>query len=634
MIGNLLSRLSIIAICVFALANMAAASVFSTNGREILLDGQPFEVRGICYSPSAIGKSGSAPPYGDYFTAEYQELWDRDFPLLRQMGTNVIRHYGWTNGADHSAFLNAAYNNGNQPLFVLLNRWINPDTDWTNTSAVNALIAEWEAFADEVKDSPAVMGFLIGNETNAYSGNGYNPAFWTAMNQIAGAVKAVAPNKLVSIAIIDTLDQVETNDAAMTNFDFWAIQVYRGESFGSFFTDYAARSPKPIIITEYGYDAYDARIGGEYADDASLPAAAMENLLRELRENRAIAAGGCIFEYADEWWKSGTPNIQDAPTGWQGPFADNEANEEWWGIFRILDNGSAPDILQPRAMFYRVAAMWNSPFATNLSSELVDGKLRISFDYPSYLRDQRISLQASSDTTNWSSLGDNASSTYLASNAPSLEASSSDQGGMVSVVASYDLESSANLGGGNLLINGDFESGTTNGWSTWGTATSTQADVSNFSLQLPGAGGFTVPSAFQQLSASPGDEFRLSGYMLTETALPADATAGLLKIVFKDAENNDLQPAEVSVGMQAADAAFPGAESLPVLNSESPAGTWILSETQAIAPEGTASVSFFLIHIDQSPGTIFFDSIEVVDPNAETSLDPTRIFIKLDNDGL
>ena len=94
-----------------------AAGHFTVSGREILLDGSPFNVRGMCYQPTPIGGDpSSGPPYGDYFTAGYADLWTRDFENLRQMGANVIRIYGWTVGANHSSFLNAAYNGGDRPL--------------------------------------------------------------------------------------------------------------------------------------------------------------------------------------------------------------------------------------------------------------------------------------------------------------------------------------------------------------------------------------------------------------------------------------------------------------------------------------------------------------------------------------
>ena len=249
-----------------------AAGIFTVSNREIFLDGSAFEVRGMCYQPTPVGEDVTAgPPHGDYYTAAYSNLWARDFANLRNMGANVIRGYGWTIGEDHSDFLDAAYNGGDQSLYFLVNKWINPATDWSNTSDVNALVAEWESIATELKNHPAVMGFLVGNEVNWQNGNGTNPDFWAAMNQIAGAVKAEAPDKLVSVAITDELGQVQTYDASMTHLDFWALQVYRGHAFGNFFADYEVRSTKPLVITEFGYDAYDAANGAEFADDAELP---------------------------------------------------------------------------------------------------------------------------------------------------------------------------------------------------------------------------------------------------------------------------------------------------------------------------------------------------------------------------
>ena len=148
-----------------------ASSIFTVTNRQLFLNETLFNVQGICYSPTPIGMAGNTPPYGDLFTTTYSHLWERDFPNLRNMGANVIRNYGWTIGADHTAFLDQAYNAGEQPLYVLVNRWVNPSTDWNNTQAINALITEWEAIAEECKNHPAIMGFLIGNEANVQNGN-------------------------------------------------------------------------------------------------------------------------------------------------------------------------------------------------------------------------------------------------------------------------------------------------------------------------------------------------------------------------------------------------------------------------------------------------------------------------------
>jgi len=621
-------RAVVAGLLLLAVPTADAVGIFTVSGREIFLDGSVFEVRGMCYQPTPVGEDVAAgPPYGDYYTDGYAELWARDFENLRRMNANVIRIYGWTIGADHNAFLDAAHNNGGQSLHLLVSKWINPATDWGSTGAVNALVSEWEAIATELKNHPAVMGFLIGNETNWQENNGDDPEFWVAMNLIAGAVKAVAPDKLVSVAITDALDQVQSRDASMTLLDFWAIQVYRGSGFGTFFSDYAVRSPKPLVITEFGYDAYDAVSGGEFAGDAALPADAMEYLWKELRYNHPVVSGGCVFEYTDEWWKSGSPFTHDAPPGWPAPFVDGEGNEEWWGVFRIVDNGTEPDLLQPRAMFYRLAAIWNEPFPlTFLQAGASDGKLEARFSYPAHLRDQQLQLEISPDLDGWTTVADNSASIYLEPFTPTVVLTSTETNQEVQVTLVHNPSATGPYTPANLLANGDFEYGSTFGWEIFATASSAVARDGTYSLQLDASGDYTAPLNFQTIPASPGEEFNLSGYMYTATPLPADATFGLFKIIFKDLIGDDLPPASVSIGQPAGDPAFPGGESLPMLDATSPVGSWVFSEVQTVAPSNTASVSFFVINIDQSANTMYFDSIEAVEVAEVPEISNTAFF--------
>ena len=63
-------------------------------GRQLFVEGELFEVRGICYSPVPINESVYFAPYGDYFTPEYSFIWLRDLPLIKAMGVNLVRIYG------------------------------------------------------------------------------------------------------------------------------------------------------------------------------------------------------------------------------------------------------------------------------------------------------------------------------------------------------------------------------------------------------------------------------------------------------------------------------------------------------------------------------------------------------------
>jgi hypothetical protein len=173
----------------------------------------------------------------------------------------------------------------------------------------------------------------------------------------------------------------------------------------------------------------------------------------------------------------------------------------------------------------------------------------------------------------------------------------------------------------NILANPGFETdavlnaapvGGATGWTTFGNASTASANLDPVhsgigSLRLAGAGNFSVPGAFQNFPASPGQVWDLQGYMLTKSTLPANATLGLLKIVWNNG-TNDLPPAAINFG-QAGPAANPGIESLPQLNSTSALNTWQFTRAQGVAPPGTTNVSFFALFVDQSAGTGYFDDI-------------------------
>jgi hypothetical protein len=47
-------------------------------------------------------------------------------------------------------------------------------------------------------------------------------------------------------------------DSEMTHFHIWMVNIYRGNTFGTLFAEYAKVSGKPLLIGEYGVDAFDA----------------------------------------------------------------------------------------------------------------------------------------------------------------------------------------------------------------------------------------------------------------------------------------------------------------------------------------------------------------------------------------
>lgn len=300
-------------------------------GRQLLVDGVPLFMRGVCWNPVP---RGAQHPEGLDFAGFVQQ----DSVELAELGVNVVRTYEPlldTLVLDRLAaagirVINSVYPWGGAPASVVVER-------------VRA-----------VQHHPAILMWAIGNEWN-YNGlyvGLSQPEALARLNEVAALIKAEDPTHPIA-TIYGELPDADTL-AAMPNVDVWGINAYRGISFGDLFERWRALSGAPLFLSEYGADAYNAALPGY---DAESQALAVESLASELLGQSSattadgVALGGTVFEWADEWWKdaAGSLSEQDvggvAPGG--GPYPDQVFNEEWWGIVDI-DRGHRPafDALQ------------------------------------------------------------------------------------------------------------------------------------------------------------------------------------------------------------------------------------------------------------------------------------------------
>lgn len=297
------------------------------------------------------------------------------------MGVNVIRLYNWEPGVDHSGFLDACHNDGEQSIKVLINRWINPATDWSDAASIRAISDQYLSMAEEIAAHPAGFGVLIGNEVNEHNANGSKLAFWQAMNTIASKIKEATPSLLVSMAITDRLDQVATYDSHLEALDAWSVQVYRGSTFGDLFDEYARSSEKPLLITEFGYDNYDNRAENAYPENGAYPAEVVIGLIEESWDVRGVCAGVFVFSYLDGLWKAEGSDTEYDPGGWVNPgFDDGFSNEEWWGIFRPAARSEAIDAVEPRALFGELQRIWGAPERLSLAFSEENGALNLELE--------------------------------------------------------------------------------------------------------------------------------------------------------------------------------------------------------------------------------------------------------------
>lgn len=349
---------------------------FTTNGPQVLLDGNPIFIKGVCYSPAPIGANPIfEAPYGDYFTGEYLELWKRDLPLIANLGANTIRVYGWNNNADHKMFLDFCAKHN---LWVIITFFLGTAKE----TPINDPHGVLDAFSSQVAryaGHPAILAWSFGNEINgnwnlflqAFSDKGnckWNPedagagrggcfqstetkgpcadsiacvykGLFSFLNDAASQAHAVMGKHshlvITCLADIDhVIERFQAFESYANELDAWGVQLYRGDNFGvadkNFLEQFAHTSTKPLIVSEYGVDSYNDTCGfskdsvcynlpTEDGEAQGVHAAwgaklSLELLSQSSAEGKGSVAGGCIMAWADEQWKTAV-NVK----GCQGP---------------------------------------------------------------------------------------------------------------------------------------------------------------------------------------------------------------------------------------------------------------------------------------------------------------------------
>jgi len=129
----------------------------------------------------------------------------------------------------------------------------------------------------------------------------------------------------------------------MTNLDLWGVNAYRGTSFQGLFETLASSTSKPILVAEFGKDAFRDSTGQE---DQTLQASYISPQWQEIQANLSATSsgsqglvGGAVFEWTDEWWKD---SVDDCLAhGSQvlftraGDAVDPNYQEEWFGLAAV-----------------------------------------------------------------------------------------------------------------------------------------------------------------------------------------------------------------------------------------------------------------------------------------------------------
>lgn len=335
----LLNRFALFFFCLFICSTFKInASTVTVSGRQILVDGNPYIIKGVCYNPVPIGSS----------TRNFSSLAE-DLLLMKEAGINTIRVY--TPITD----INVLNDIADAGLKVIIGFGYNQGGNF------DILSGTFINYINTYKNHNAILLWELGNEYNYhpewFEGNIEN--WYTALNNAAATIHANDPNHPVATAHGELPSTAVLSSCP--NIDVWGLNVYRWDNPEGVFPQWSAISTKPMYLSEAGADRYmTASLNGyTMGENERAQADATENILNDIFNATDICSGVALFAFIDEWWKAGNNSVQDtggmAPNSGGVPY-DGAANEEYWGIIDIHRN--------KKEAFYIVKTKYNSIFTT------------------------------------------------------------------------------------------------------------------------------------------------------------------------------------------------------------------------------------------------------------------------------
>jgi hypothetical protein len=358
--------------------------VEDASGSRLQVDGEDVFVKGVNWDYFPIGTTTT---YNFWAQSEdfIRQALDREMSLLQAMGGNAIRVY---NGIP-SRWIEYIYDTYgiwsivNHPVgrygVTLAGTYI-PNTDYSAPQIRSLIRGEVREMVNELEGTRGLLMWLLGNENNyglEWSSaetedlpEGEQQAvkaryMYSLFGEVVEDIKASGSAYPVAMANGD-LQYLDIIAQEVTGLDVFGSNVYRGISFRDFFERVDETLGIPVMFTEFGADAFNART---LEEDQVTQARYLIEQWKEIYENAAgnglvgNSIGGLTFQWSDGWWKFGQEDrldIQDTNASWANDAypedfvpGQNNMNEEWWGIMaKGPTNAYGLYDLYPRAAYY------------------------------------------------------------------------------------------------------------------------------------------------------------------------------------------------------------------------------------------------------------------------------------------
>ena len=388
--------------------------VTDNSGMKLVVNGENFMINGMNWDYIPIGTNTVNANFWQKSDDDIKAGLDAEMGLLKNMGVNAIRQYTgvparWIKYIYENYGIYTMLNHSFGRYGLTLDGVWTPVTDYSDPKTQEFLMNEIEELVEGYKNTPGLLLYLLGNENNyglfwqgaetedfpdaeeerAFIGESRGRPMYRLMNEAAKKMKAMDTSHPVAICNGDVLF-IDIIAEECKDVDIYGTNVYRGLSFGDMFQVVKDKLNKPIMLTEFGADAFNAM---QNEEDQYSQAYYMTGNWKEIYENAAglgkadNSIGGFTFQFSDGWWKFGfddrkNADVHDNNASWSnGGYSrdlaaegENNMNEEWFGICaKGPTNERGLYTLYPRAAYYSLKeAHQLDPYAEGMTLDFIN----------------------------------------------------------------------------------------------------------------------------------------------------------------------------------------------------------------------------------------------------------------------
>jgi cellulose synthase (UDP-forming) len=228
----------------------------SPGNFQLLIDGQPFYIRGVAYNPAHDWRDGNIP-----LTRRQLE---KDFAAIKAMGANTIRRY--EPGLYDVNILTIAHE---YDLKVMYGFWFDPKIDYYRDSVkVQQYLNEVETMVKRYRKYPSVLGWSLGNEAWGLLKHHYSQPYLTEVRQaytlmierMARRIHELDPDRPVFTAAehaIQLPGEIHTFRQLAPSIDVMGINSYYAQQISNLDKIATQFDPaRPYMVSEFGPRGY------------------------------------------------------------------------------------------------------------------------------------------------------------------------------------------------------------------------------------------------------------------------------------------------------------------------------------------------------------------------------------------